>query len=145
MREILFRGKRVDNGEWVYGNYVHTDCFEDHNDFIFQNDPTRYVIDPETLCEYTGLVDKNGKKIFEGDILREPPRDNWEKKNFVGFEVFYHDNDACDSHVGWQMNRLHFYGELCGADIYPRSFRPIWANRMEVIGNIYDNHETTLN
>jgi uncharacterized phage protein (TIGR01671 family) len=150
MREILFRGKRVDNGEWVEGNYIHrTKYYGDSDDahFILTGGEfdcdfyDAFKVDPSTVGQYTGLTDKNGKKIFEGDILREPPRDNWEKRNYVGFEVFYHDNDACDSHVGWQMNRLHFYGALCGADIYPRSFRPIWTNRMEVIGNIYDNPE----
>jgi uncharacterized phage protein (TIGR01671 family) len=146
MREILFRGKRVDNGEWMEGFFIRI-----LNPFTVSGEPIRNCICdgtnifpevyPETVGQYTGLTDKNGKKIFEGDILREPPGDDWEKKNFVGFEVFYHDNDSCDSHVGWQMNRLHFYGALCGADIYPRSFRPAWTNKMEVVGNIHDNPE----
>lgn len=139
-REILFRGKRIENGEWVYGSLV---LWYDGSISIETGvyDAPMYDVDPATIGQYTGLTDKNGKKIFEGDILREPAKNGWEKKNFVGFEVFWHDNDSCDRHIGWQMNRLHFYGSLGGADIYPISFRPEWTRRMEVIGNIYDNYE----
>lgn len=80
MREILFRGKRIDNGEWVEGYYVHlydgkgneshriytgyseTDC----GDFY----PEWFEVDPETVGQFTGICDNNRKKIFEGDICR---------------------------------------------------------------------------
>lgn len=143
-REILFRGKRIDNGEWVYGQYAYllnarTEDGEPIKHMIVDGTPFGQTVDPSTVGQYTGLTDKNGRKIFEGDILREPAKNDWEKKNFVGFEVFWHDNDSCDRHIGWQMNRLHFYGAIGGADIYPISFRPEWAKRMVVIGNIHDN------
>lgn len=130
MREILFRGKRVDNGEWVYSSFLMQD--KEHKLLsaeveLFDGEKWRAVI-PETVGEYTGLTDKNGKRIFEGDIVRYRP-EYWceplqsvveycaDKWNYPAFDLKDHDYEA--------------NGLQCAHE----------EGCCEVIGNIHDNPE----
>lgn len=92
MREILFRGKRTDNGEWVYGYYA---CIGKHHyiltgklNLIGTVNFQHYLVIPETVGQYTGLTDKNGVKIFEGDILGGYLDDNY-PENLTVMEVVW--------------------------------------------------------
>ena len=121
-REILFRGKRVDNGEWVEGDlaqdtdletaYVGGFNYYTDGDGL-QREPFQYEVDPSTVCQYTGLTDRNGKKIFEGDILK------WDEKEW-GCPFF--------ETVTWNYELFEIRQHE-------------WKSFCEVIGNIFDNPE----
>ena len=113
MRDILFRGKRIDNGEWVEGDFVHLP----HGVVILANGYAN--IDPETVGQYTGLTDKNGVKIFEGDVLTLDGED--------GFFVLEFQEDTA---------RFVMSGDSMVVD-----FDNFWSYEVEVIGNIHDNPE----
>lgn len=124
MREILFRGKRIDNGEWVYGNlnYGTIEIKSIKGSYYISDfdvnpwDKKFYPVIPESVGQYTGLTDKNGKKIFEGDIIFDPEL----KENHI---VMFDEGGFCTEEMF-----LQFY--LCFDEM-----------EVEVIGNIYDNPE----
>lgn len=152
MREILFRGKRVDNHEWVEGYYCN--CIRDMNGektypAIQQTDDNslyfREVI-PETVCQFTGLTDKNGRKIFEGDILQcnNNPID-LVKAVYGEFGVIDVETETVvDNVIGWHYEVIPT-DELSKVEPFclPMPLTEYYINRctMVVIGNIYDNPE----
>lgn len=121
MREILYRGKRKDTGEWVNG-YLYR-ISEKLNPFIMLIDSNAesHEVISETIGWYTGLADKNGVKIFEGDIVRY----NGEK-HIVVFET-----RGETGYFGIKIEHLETWGFCPSAP----------AKLMEVIGNIHDNPE----
>ena len=135
MSEILFRGKRADNGEWIEGYYAKQSnhaCFAHelkYQHFIFKDvcldfnlgGLQEFEIIPETVGQYTGLTDKNGVRIFDGDIVECV---SGGKQAVISWLKY----SACFG--------LSFDGWCCGFDDYDFS-----SNDFKVIGNIHDNPE----
>ena len=128
MREILFRAKRIDNGEWVEGYYtklkwcnniIHVVIPEGAEIDSVNTLYEAYEINPETICQYTGLKDKNGNRIWENDIVRIGANTlvRWSEK-YAGWCLIQRD---------WIHE--HFFGEA------------FEAKDCEVVGNIFDNPE----
>lgn len=126
MREILFRGKRADNGNWISGSFHKrlNECFIIPLPIV----TSQSKVIPETIGQFTGLTDKNGKKIFEGDIIRA----KIEGGNHNGFT--------------WPNMPVDFQqGSFCLNDRNGYVFCVLGAFApsvtLEVIGNIHDNPE----
>ncbi|EAC4963694.1 hypothetical protein GPA33_12765 [Listeria monocytogenes] len=127
MREIEFRGKRIDNGEWVYGNLMQ---FEDSATFIFADERkgastltyahfiinNMHAIDEKTIDQYTSLKDKNGKKIFEGDV-------GWDEHN------------ECYGVVKFEDAKFLYLWENIAENLWEV------ADDIEICGNIHENPE----
>ncbi len=133
MIEIKFRGKRIDNGEWVYGYYVSNS--KHHYIFTGQLDITglyptwvRHEVDSSTVGQYTGLKDKNGKEIYKGDIL------DGSYINLMNGQKVIHFYQV-------EFCRGNFYAELIGRSPYGDTMLYFQNEKSEVIGNIYDNPE----
>lgn len=125
-REILFKAKRKDNGEWVEGlpGYDINGKITEIEVYKKVFDCRIYEIDPNTLCQFTGLTDKNGRKIWENDIIKTSQYgvDNGDGRNFAGFDIFSISFSECSFCL---MNKWRRF-----------NLRP---NRdMEAIGNIFD-------
>ena len=133
MREILFRGKRVDNGDWTYG-YLFV-CWD--RCYILWgmsgDNPIKEEVYPETVGEYTGLTDKNGKEICEGDIVKL--YDTWG----VWRAVVEFGNPNGNYSWGWQLKPI---GKVdINTDILCWIEMEDAGAFCEVIGTIYDNPE----
>lgn len=129
MREILFRGKRVIDGEWVYGNYGFNDTVTAEKHYIFQNKAWEFFVDPATVGQFTGLTDKNGVKIFEGDILGIRIADRQYIEGVVKYGVF--NCTCCHGVYGWYVEGQNTTGDI----------RVVEDGLLEIIGNVHDNPE----
>lgn len=149
MREILFRAKRIDNGEWVEGQYAFI-----LNPLTESGEPIKHLIcngtnifndeiDPETLCQYTELKDKNGNRIWENDIVscehEKYPDDNpSEVYPLLPESIKYTRNYAVEfintgSSYGYRLRNKSIHFMLTG--------NVIQNHKIEVVGNIFDNPE----
>ena len=138
MREILFRGKRIDNGEWVEGYYVKTTLGKDiePSDVIFvpwninRSEQWGWIkVLTETLCQYIGLKDKNGKRIWENDIVICNRREK-EAKYKVVWDKTYAD---------FRIEKLNGLG--CMPICIEEGNTPVFGRHYECIGNVFDNPE----
>ena len=139
MREILFRGKTQQHTRWIYGDLNHYMC--DDGMFIAENGHSMHRVFKDTIGQFTGLTDKNGKKIFEGDLLNgfDYPfyRSKDNKHNYFA-EVVWFDNGAFGL-VTHKYPDSRVRGISAGnADYFDEEFD---CDNWEVIGNIYDNPE----
>ena len=139
MRKILFRGKRLQGGEWVEGYFFKSDINKKEREsgkatIIFTPDCDTFIMVPEchnsfmvvsdTVGQYTGLLDKNGKRIFEGDIAK-----------------VLQGKDKDIAYVGFENGAFMLYPKT--GNIYERTLWEYWYNDwdVEVVGNITDNPE----
>ena len=131
MREILFKAKRIDNGEWVEG-FLIKDLHEEewYIGFLFgggAHDTDVVQINSETICQYTGLTDKNGNKIWENDVVKGR---HWaENESYYNFQV------DCNEKSGLIL----FESPTANARLSIHDFYDF--KEVEVIGNIFDNPE----
>ena len=127
MREILFKGKKKDNGEWIEGYLLDGGMPGEKRIFIGKLVIGKWTImadefdevDPDTICEYTGLTDKNGKKIWENDIVELPDEEGY---------------FTCE----WEEDAARF---VMNGDGLTVNFDNYWSYQTEVAGNIFDNPE----
>ena len=151
MREILFRGKRTDSGEWVYGYPVGWQneggdisivdsrfgaCIDESGNLMMLEAPFVAKVDPATVGQYTGLTDKNGTKIFEGDITE-----------CVSWNIFF--SDKCGKPMEpfrRKMVVVFRNGAFRMKENFPEPLTPnywdlIYDGDIAIIGNIHDNPE----
>lgn len=118
---FLFRGKRIDNGEWVFGDLVHS-VYKIGDTCVGQygNEVGMHEVDPSTVCQCTAMPDKNKKLVFEHDIV-------WDSDERAFYEIIWNQEDMC-----WNVEN---------ADGYKSEFEECYGNTIEVNGNRFDNPE----
>lgn len=124
VRELIFKAKRLDNGEWITGYYALMHGYH----YIMPKDDYSiwYEINPDTICQYTGLTDKNGNKIWENDIVRKSD------VNALGWSRVRNCKVSFDEMGYWLLTTEYGDGYWLGE---------FAAEQIEVIGNIFDNPE----
>jgi uncharacterized phage protein (TIGR01671 family) len=117
----LYRGKRIDNGKWVEGDLVHS-VYKINDVCVGQygNEVGMHEVDPLTVCQCTGLKDKNGRLIFENDIV-------WDSDERAFYEIIWNQEDMC-----WNVE---------DADGHKSEFEECYGSTIEVNGNRFDNPE----
>ena len=150
-RKIEFRGKRIEDGKWIYGYYWYVEehyanPIENKTHFIkSKNNGIDYKIDIETLGQYTGLKDKHENKIYEGDIIlsqefrNKPFSKNYKSKRLIGVVEYYERKHNAGKQVyesGYKVRFIKddeksFYNCGSWSDFYD----------CEILGNIYDNKD----
>lgn len=137
MREILFKAKRIDNGEWIEGSLIDLDIDSGYCyivppykkasilPIIFLITDRMKLVDPETLCQFTGLCDKNGNRIWENDILMA------------------HLDDSCPEDATYETVEWGVAGWVTHeANSIDRQYLDEFdMEHFEVVGNIFDNPE----
>lgn len=162
MREIEFRGKRADNGKWVYGSLINkfdVDALCVSSSYIIErsafsisadSDTTLYdvaclgdyyEVDEDSVCQFTGLKDKNGVKVYEGDVIRILYTD-WASKSENDTRTLdeYLRDIAKIGVVEWDIYYPQFHIHFMDKDNYNSLYYGRYGY-IEVIGNIYDNPE----
>ena len=149
MREILFRAKRIDNGNWVEGDLrqdrdLKTDYISGWDYYAteggLEREPFEYEIEPETLCQYTGLKDKNSKRIWENDIVscehKKYPYDDSVVFPLLPDPIKYKRKYAVKfintgSNYGYILRNKSIHFMLTGNVVY--------NHKIEVVGNVFDD------
>lgn len=148
MRTIKFKGKRLDNGEWVVGDLAHSlDGALNILGFDTKDGVTNFsgahLIDPQTVCQFTGFTDKNGREIYEGDIMRSDLHPFSFKEGPIAF------TDLRFVLVDWlrsfgmfsiivYSNKQHEYKVSDDVDGSPMEITSLKCKDFEVVGSIHD-------
>ena len=122
MRDILFRGKRMDNGEWVQGYICRYGWTGKEKDYIIPDYASALYtseIDPETVGQYTGMTDNNGRKIFEGDTVWNSYDEDYGK-------------------VEWDNDMAKF---IITFSTFTVDFDSVYGEELEIVGNVFDTPE----